>query len=69
MARLEKLANHLSVRLGREAWIVVWAHYSHLGNAAATDMGRRGKINIGHWSVKNAGTGGFVSGSQPAVAR
>lgn len=44
---LEKLAAHLSARLGREARIVVWAHNSHLGNAAATQMGRRGEINIG----------------------
>jgi erythromycin esterase-like protein len=44
---LEKLASHLEDSLGREARIVVWAHNSHLGNAAATDMGRRGEINIG----------------------
>lgn len=44
---LEKLAAHLEARLGREARIIVWAHNSHLGNAAATDMGRRGEINIG----------------------
>jgi erythromycin esterase-like protein len=25
----------------------VWAHNSHVGNAAATDMGRRGQFNIG----------------------
>src|SRR5687768_14075399 len=44
---LEKLAAHLEAGLGREARIIVWAHNSHLGNAAATDMGRRGEINIG----------------------
>lgn len=44
---LEKLAAHLSARLGRQARIVVWAHNSHVGDAAATDMGRRGEINIG----------------------
>ena len=26
---------------------VVWAHNSHIGNAAATEMGRRGELNIG----------------------
>lgn len=26
---------------------VVWAHNSHLGNAAATEMGARGEINVG----------------------
>jgi erythromycin esterase-like protein len=44
---LERLADHLEVWLGREARIAVWAHNSHLGNAAATEMGHRGEINIG----------------------
>jgi len=44
---LEKLAGHLDIWLGREARIAVWAHNSHLGNAAATEMGQRGEINIG----------------------
>ena len=44
---LEKLADHLEVWLGREPRIAVWAHNSHLGNAAATDMAQRGEINIG----------------------
>ncbi len=44
---LEKLADHLEVWLGREPRIAVWAHNSHLGNAAATEMGQRGEINIG----------------------
>lgn len=50
---LEKLIAHLSIQQGREARIVVWAHNitrtpwsSHLGNAAVTDIGRRGEINI-----------------------
>jgi erythromycin esterase-like protein len=44
---LEKLAAHLESRLRREPRIIVWAHNSHLGNAAATDMAQRGEINIG----------------------
>ena len=44
---LEILSGHLGSRLGREARIIVWAHNSHLGNAAATEMGQRGEINIG----------------------
>lgn len=44
---LEKLASHLEDQLKREARIIVWAHNSHLGNAAATEMGRRGEFNIG----------------------
>jgi erythromycin esterase-like protein len=32
---------------GDEAKAVVWAHNSHIGNAAATEMGERGEFNIG----------------------
>ncbi|MGE7955672.1 erythromycin esterase family protein [Pseudomonas sp. NPDC089530] len=32
---------------GADAKAVVWAHNSHIGNAAATDMGWRGRFNIG----------------------
>lgn len=44
---LKELAAHLGKRLGRPARIAVWAHNSHTGNAAATEMGRRGEFNIG----------------------
>ena len=44
---LENLSAYLETRLGRSAQVIVWAHNSHLGNAAATDMGRRGEFNIG----------------------
>lgn len=44
---LEDLAGHLGARLKRNARIVVWAHNSHIGNAKATDMSRRGELNIG----------------------
>jgi erythromycin esterase-like protein len=40
---LEALVNHL----GTSAKIVVWAHNSHLGDARATEMGRRGELNVG----------------------
>jgi erythromycin esterase-like protein len=43
---LVELLTHLRARDGR-AKVVVWAHNSHLGDARATDMGRRGEINIG----------------------
>lgn len=32
---------------GEHAKAVVWAHNSHVGNAAATEMGVRGELNIG----------------------
>ena len=37
----------LRERLGPDAGIVVWAHNSHLGDARATEMGRRGELNLG----------------------
>jgi protein-L-isoaspartate(D-aspartate) O-methyltransferase len=40
--------NRLMAWRGKGAKIVVWAHNSHVGNAAATDMGQaRDEINIG----------------------
>lgn len=45
---LRKVADHLGGGTGRKANIVVWAHNSHIGDARATDMGRRrGEINVG----------------------
>jgi erythromycin esterase-like protein len=38
----EHLANH-----DRSPRIVIWAHNSHLGDARATSMGRRGELNVG----------------------
>ncbi len=32
---------------GSDSKAIVWAHNSHVGNAAATDMSYRGEINIG----------------------
>lgn len=44
---LEALAGHLGRRDGRPAKIVVWAHNSHLGDARATEMSKRGELNVG----------------------
>ncbi len=44
---LENLKAHLEDRLQRDARIVVWAHNSHIGNAGATEMHKRGEFNIG----------------------
>ncbi len=44
---LQDISLHLRWVLGREPKIVVWAHNSHLGNAAATAMAVRGEYNIG----------------------
>jgi erythromycin esterase-like protein len=34
-------------RKGQPAKVVVWAHNSHLGDARATEMARRGELNVG----------------------
>jgi erythromycin esterase-like protein len=44
---LEQLLQQLDARVGR-ARVVVWAHNSHLGDAAATEPGAMGEINVGH---------------------
>lgn len=43
---LNALVQHLG-KTQREPKVAVWAHNSHLGDARATDMGRRGELNIG----------------------
>ena len=40
---------------GPNARAVVWAHNSHVGNAAATEMGERGELNIGELCRKHFG--------------
>ncbi|KZT74782.1 hypothetical protein DAEQUDRAFT_742252 [Daedalea quercina L-15889] len=45
---LQKIADYLGDGKGQQAKIVVWAHNSHVGDARATDMGRRrGEISVG----------------------
>ncbi len=46
METLVELIAHLQSHHG-SAKVVVWAHNSHLGDARATAMGRRGELNIG----------------------
>jgi len=43
---LVRLRAHLA-RHGRPVRVVVWAHNSHIGDARATEMGRRGELNVG----------------------
>ena len=50
------LALHSHLRAaGRRGRIVVWAHNSHLGDARATEMGRRGEWNVGQLVRERAG--------------
>ena len=59
---LMDLHGHLSKRLGREARIAVWAHNSHVGNAAATDMNARGEYNLGQLARKTFGKRALLVG-------
>ncbi|HVX86541.1 MAG TPA: erythromycin esterase family protein [Phycisphaerae bacterium] len=43
---VDALLQHLLDRDG-QAKLVLWAHNSHLGDARATQMGRRGELNLG----------------------
>jgi erythromycin esterase-like protein len=46
METLEAVLAHVTRRQG-QARAIVWAHNSHLGDARATEMGRRGELNVG----------------------
>lgn len=59
---LKDLSGHLGRSAGREAKIVVWAHNSHIGNAAATEMGRRGEFNIGQLAREACGADALLVG-------
>jgi protein-L-isoaspartate(D-aspartate) O-methyltransferase len=47
---------------GSDAKAVVWAHNSHVGNAAATEMGVRGEHNIGYLARESFGDAAFLVG-------
>jgi protein-L-isoaspartate(D-aspartate) O-methyltransferase len=58
----ETLENLLAWR-GKDTRAVVWAHNSHIGNAAATEMGSvRGEINIGQLCRERFGAGATLIG-------
>ena len=41
---------------------IVWAHNSHVGNSAATEMTARGEYNIGHLCRQAYGDGAYIVG-------
>jgi protein-L-isoaspartate(D-aspartate) O-methyltransferase len=47
---------------GPESKAVVWEHNSHIGDAAATEMGRRGEHNVGHLCRRAHGTSAYLVG-------
>ncbi|MEH6671265.1 erythromycin esterase family protein [Halopseudomonas sp.] len=64
---LEALRDHLGQQLGKPAGVVVWAHNSHIGNAAATDMSQRGEFNIGQLAKEKHGGEALLIGFSTAV--
>lgn len=58
---LERLTQHVARSTGR-AKMIVWAHNSHVGDAGATSMGRRGEINIGSLMRRRHGRDAFSIG-------
>jgi protein-L-isoaspartate(D-aspartate) O-methyltransferase len=47
---------------GPDAKAVVWAHNSHVGNAAATEMSTRGEFNVGQLCRERFGGDAFLLG-------
>ena len=58
---LDALVRHLGRRQPNPK-VVVWAHNSHLGNAGATEMGRRGELNVGQLMRTRFGTSARLIG-------
>ena len=58
---LAALDRHLSEE-GKRAKIVVWEHNSHLGDARATEMSRRGELNVGQLVRESYGNEAFSIG-------
>jgi len=49
-----RVREHLRATRGSDK-VVVWAHNSHLGDARATQMGRRGEVNVGQLARERFG--------------
>jgi protein-L-isoaspartate(D-aspartate) O-methyltransferase len=47
---------------GAHSKAVIWEHNSHLGDAAATEMGAGGQTNVGHLCRKRYGKSAFLIG-------
>ena len=47
---------------GERSKAVVWAHNSHVGNSAATEMSLRGEYNLGHLCRAEFGDGAYLMG-------
>jgi erythromycin esterase-like protein/hypoxanthine phosphoribosyltransferase len=58
---LDELLAYLGRKAGR-AKIAVWEHNSHLGDARATEMGRRGELNVGQLAREKYGSEAVLVG-------
>lgn len=58
---IEALDRHIALRGGRSK-LVVWAHNSHLGDARATEMSRRGELNVGQLARERYGRDAYLVG-------
>ncbi|MGE3157127.1 MAG: protein-L-isoaspartate(D-aspartate) O-methyltransferase [Xanthobacteraceae bacterium] len=47
---------------GPDSKAIVWAHNSHVGDSAATEMSSRGEFNLGHLCRKEFGTNAYIIG-------
>lgn len=59
---LKALIRHYKLKGIQKPKIIVWAHNSHVGNAAATQMGRHGEYNIGQLAREQFGDQAFSVG-------
>lgn len=66
---LEALREHLTYQLGEPARLVVWAHNSHVGNAAATEMAERGEFNVGQLVREQYGDQALLIGFSTATGK
>jgi len=58
---IQALVDHFDAR-GQRTKVIVWAHNSHLGDAAATEMGRRGEWNVGQLVRRVFAGNSFLAG-------
>jgi erythromycin esterase-like protein len=59
---LDALLEHLRRVRARACRVVVWAHNSHAGDARATEMAKRGELNIGQLARERHGDATFLVG-------
>jgi len=64
---LRAVGTHLSRERREPARLVVWAHNSHLGNAAATEMAQQGELNLGQLARATFGHDALLVGFSTAT--